>query len=251
MYWEKKIMMELFRERAVPGIIEYARIFSGVCYPRPYYQRNPYHLGYSLWRHIEELFRTGKVSLAYHEEKDLEKKKRWNIQTGVNPIEAMEHLVRTVTDYELLRRFLTPELVHEFHLNRIDRKVADRMGIKDREVIHADDRWVWLDPAPIREEMLQFYTHFYRPRIYVIDTDFQDGGLLLYHRDDGRVLRADWIKPTLRNLNVIWKAPVALLTRGMLHAWIGGEYRKGEASQDSFDQISERMRRGEKPFRMG
>ena len=67
MYWEKKIMTELFKEQSVKGIIDYARVFSGVCYPRPYYMRNPYHLGFYLWTHIEELYRDGKVSLDFHE----------------------------------------------------------------------------------------------------------------------------------------------------------------------------------------
>ena len=160
MYWEKKIMHALFEERAVKGIIDYARVFANVCSPRPYFQRNP-------------------------------------------SVEALGHLVDTVTDYEFLRRFLTPQLVHELHLNRVDRRTAERLGIKDGDIVQQDDRYVWLNPEPIKDEMLGFYTHFYRPRIYVIDSDYQDGCLLLYHRDDGRALRKDWIRPTLRNLNMI------------------------------------------------
>lgn len=248
MYWEKKIMLELFKERAVDGVIDYARVFSNVCRPRPYFQRNPYHLGYNLWCHIEQLYRDGKVSLDYREEKDLEKKHSWK-HNGVDPISAMGHLVETVTDYEFLRRFLTPELVHEFHLNRIDRRTADRLGVKDADVVKRDENYVWLQPEPIKEEMLRFYTHFYRPRIYVIDTDFQDGGLLLYHRDDGRSLRKDWIRPTLRNLNLIWKSPVALLTRDQLFSVTGTQYKSEETKPLAFEEVVEKMRKGEKPLR--
>jgi len=249
MYWEKKIMLELFKERAVNGIIDYARVFSNVCRPRPYFQRNPYHLGYNLWCHIEQLYRDGKVSLDYHEEIDLEKKHSWRQRGTGDPIEAMGHLVDTVTDYEFLRRFLTPELIHELQLNRIDRRTAERLGIKEQDLIHRDERYVWLQPEPIKEEMLRFYTHFYRPRIYVIDTDFQDGGLLLFHRDDGRALRKDWIRPTLRNLNLIWKAPVALVSKDQLFAVTGNQYKSEEVKPVVFEQVVERMRRGEKPFR--
>jgi len=35
MYWEHKIMKDLFAEKACSGIVDYCRIFSGVCYPRP------------------------------------------------------------------------------------------------------------------------------------------------------------------------------------------------------------------------
>ncbi|NQU63324.1 MAG: SpoVR family protein, partial [SAR324 cluster bacterium] len=111
MYWEKKIMLELFAEKAVKGIIDYAKVFSGVCSPRPFFMRNPYHLGYHLWNHIEELYRDGKVNLDFIEETDQQKKDSWKKPTSKDPIAAMEHLVKTITDYEFLRRFLTEELV--------------------------------------------------------------------------------------------------------------------------------------------
>ena len=249
MYWEKKIMLALFEERAVKGVIDYTRVFSNVCRPRPYFQRNPYHLGYNLWCHIEQLYRDGKVSLDYREETDRDKKNKWQQESDVDPIEAMAHLVDTITDYEFLRRFLTTQLIHDLHLNRIDRDHAERLGIKDGDVVDRDDSWVWLDPGPIKEEMLGFYTHFYRPRIYIIDADYEDGGLLLYHRDDGRSLRKDWIRPTLRNLNLIWKAPVALLTKDQMFAVTGNQYKSEEVKPVVFEQVVERMRRGERPFR--
>ena len=249
MYWEKRIMHALFEERAVNGVIDHARVFANVCRPRPYFQRNPYHLGYNLWCHIEQLYRDGKVSLDYREETDRDKKNKWQQDSDIDPIEAMGHLVDTITDYEFLRRFLTTQLIHDLHLNRVDRDTAERLGIKDGDVVDRDEFWVWLDPEPIKDEMLGFYTHFYRPRIYIIDADYEDGGLLLYHRDDGRSLRKDWIRPTLRNLNLIWKAPVALLTKDQLFAVTGNQYKSEEVKPVVFEQVVERMRKGERAFR--
>lgn len=249
MYWEKKIMMELFKEKALNGIVEYAKVFSGVCRPRPYYMRNPYHLGYNLWRHIETLYSEGKVCLEYIEETDQEKKNNWKVDAKVDPIDAMQHLVETVTDYEFLRRFLTPELIHEFHLNRFHRSTVERLGIKEKDIVDANREWVWLHPEPIKDEMLGFFAHFYQPRIYVIDADFQDGGLLLYHRDDGRPLRKDWIKPTLRNINTVWKGQVHLLSRGALYSYGSDRYREDDISPLSFDQVVERLAKGKKPLR--
>lgn len=251
MYWEKKIMLELFKERAVKGIIDYARIFSGVCFPRPYFMRNPYHLGYNLWCHIEELYRDGKVCLEYQEEKDLEKKRNWRRKTDLDPIEEMGHLVETITDYEFLRRFLTPKLVHKFHLNRLDKRYAEYLKLKDSDIVDSSDKWVWLKPEPIREEMLKFYTHFGRPRIYIIDTDFQDGGLLLLHRDDRRELRKDWIKPTLRNINIVWKNSVYLISKNTLHGYSAERYKETIITPISFEEVTERMFKSQKPFRPG
>jgi len=248
MYWEKKIMMELFAEKACKGVIDYCKVFSGVCYPRPYYKRNPYHLGFHMWCYLEEAFRKGRISLDYHEEIDQRAKDDWDRGDDTEPIEKMRHLVRTITDYELLRRFLTPELITEFHLNRIHQREFVRLGISKREVVDEDEHWVWLDPAPIKQEMLAFFTHFYRPRIYLIDADFEDGGLLLYHRDDGRRLRSNWIQPTLKNINAIWKGGVALISRNTLYQYSGGRQREKRIRELTFETICERMQDGKKPL---
>ena len=248
MYWEKKIMTELFKERAVTDIIDYARVFSGVCLARPFYMRNPYHLGFHLWCHVEELFRTGKISLAYLEEKDRRKKEQWNEGGSDEPIENMRDLVRTITDYEFLRRFLTPGLVQEFHLNRVPHRDVARLGITKKDVIKEDRHWVWLEPEPIKEEMLRFYTHFYRPRIYIVDTDFEDGGLLLYHRYDGRRLRANWIQPTLKNINYLWKGGVSLVSKNTLYGYTAGRYREMRVPDLDFNLITNRIGEGKKPL---
>ena len=250
MYWEKKIMLALFKEKAVKGIIDYARVFSGVCYPRPYYMRNPYHLGFHMWNHIETLYREGKVDLEYVEEIDQEKKEHWNQSDGIDPMRSMEHLVRTVTDYDFLRRFLTPELIETFHLNRISKQEAQRVGLSPENVVKEDPHWVWIDPLPVKEEMLRFFTHFYRPRIYIIDTDFQEGGLLLFHRDDGRRLRKDWIKPTLKNLNLIWKGPVSLVSKNWLYSFSANLFKETVVTEVTFEHVQERIRHSEKPFRI-
>ncbi|MBF0280109.1 MAG: SpoVR family protein [SAR324 cluster bacterium] len=250
MYWEKKIMLELFKDKAVKGIIDYAKVFSGVCYPRPYYMRNPYHLGFHMWNHIETLYREGKVALEFIEETDQNTKEKWNKSNGTDPIKSMEHLVRTVTDYDFLRRFLTPELVDQFHLNRISKQEAQRVGLSPDNIIKEDPYWVWIDPIPVKEEMLKFFTHFYRPRVYIIDTDFQDGGLLLYHRDDGRRLRKDWIKPTLKNLNLIWKSPVSLVSKNWLYSFSANLFKETVVTEVSFEHVQERIRNSEKPFRI-
>ena len=249
MYWEKKIMLELFREESVKGIIDYSKVFSSVCYPRPYFMRNPYHLGYHMWNHVEQLYRDGKVTLDYLEETDLQKKENWKRpNVTADPIEAMGHLVRTTTDYEFLRRFLSVDLVEEFHLNRIPRAMARQAGIKANDVVRENDRWVWLNPYPIKDEMLNFFTHFHRPRIYLIDADFLEGGLLMYHRDDQRALRKEWIKPTMKNLNLIWKGPVYLLSRDTLYGYSANRFQEKAVKVPRFRRVVERMRESEKPF---
>lgn len=250
MYWEKKIMLNLFKENVVKGIIDYAKVFSGVCSPRPYFQRNPYHLGFHLWNHIEELHGDGKISLDYLEENDQLTKENWKKEPSENSIEFMEHLVKTITDYEFLRRFLSHQVIDDCHLNRIPRQQANMFGISKDLIIKEDERWIWVDPGTVKSEMISFFTHFHRPRIYVIDTDFQDGGLLLFHRSDDKKLRKDWIQPTLKNTNYIWKAAVYLVTSEMCYAYSAKKFSEKAIKEVKFEQILERMEKSEKPFKL-
>jgi len=250
MYWEKKIMTELFKERAVNGIIEYAKSFSGVCYPRPFFMRNPYHLGFHLWNHIEEQFKKGRISLDFLEENDRETKNSWNKPPERDAMAYMEQLIRSMTDYEFIRRFLTHELVDRFHLNRIPTSMFGQMGIENNYIIRTDEQYVWVLPELVKQQMLQFFTHYHRPRIYVIDSDFKDGGLLLFHRNDSKKLRKEWLKPTLKNINTIWKGGVYLYSRGNLYTYTGERYSESQIGTYRFDLIEERLADGRKPISM-
>lgn len=248
MYWEHKIMKKLFEERSCKGIVDYCKIFAGVCYPRPFYQRNPYHLGYYMWNHIEDLYKQGRVSLDFVEETDVAKKTTWDKPSGKDPLQAMEHIIETCTDYEFLRRFLDAELIEKFHLNRIPKAHIPQLKMTANDVIREDRNYVWIEPEPVKEQMLQFFTHFHRPRIYLIDVDFLEGGLLLYHRDDGRDLRRRWIRPTLKNINLVWKGPVSLLCRESLYTLSAGKFKNSTVEAPEFEQVVERMQEGRRPF---
>jgi len=248
MYWEKKIMLDLFKEKTVGDVIAYAKCFSGVCYPRPWFQRNPYHLGYNLWNHIEEQFKTGKITLDYVNEEDSEKKNNWNKETDVNPMERMEEIVKTCTDSEFLRRYLTPDLVEKFHLNRLTHRMAEQIGLKQEDVYKQNKYYVWVDPVPVKAEMMKFFVDFGRPQLYVIDSDYRDGGILIYHRHKGRDLKKSWIESTLKNLTHIWKSPAHLLTNNELYSTTNTSVEKKEVSPVEFDLIKERMLNNQKPF---
>ena len=78
---------------------------------------------------------------------------------------------------------LTEEMIDEFHLNRLDKRMAKQVGVTADDVLREDRRHVWLRTDDIKEQMLSFFSHFYRPRIYLVDSNFMDGGLLLVHRN--------------------------------------------------------------------
>jgi stage V sporulation protein R len=251
MTWEKKIMMDLFNEKTVDEIIDYSKIFSGVCYPRPFFQRNPYHLGYNMWKKIENLYSKGKVSIDYVEETSLQVRDEWNKPTNMTTMEHMEHIVETCTDYEFVRRYLDDQSIEEFHLNKIPYYYLDGLMSNEdeaRDLIYKwDGQYAWLNQSFVREQMLDFFTDYHRPCIYVIDDEYIDGGLLLYHRHKGRNLRKDWIPSTLKNINMIWKSPVYLLSGDSMYRAANNKMKKNVVDKVSFDQIRDRMMNGQKP----
>jgi stage V sporulation protein R len=89
--------------------------------------------------------------------------------------------------------------------------------------------------------------------LYIIDSDFMDGGLLIYHHHKGRDLREDWIPPTLKNITYIWKAPVSIISNDKFYRMVGsGENSGGVESIDieplEFDFIKQSMASNVKPF---
>jgi stage V sporulation protein R len=96
--------------------------------------------------------------------------------------------------------------------------------------------------------MLEFFTDYGRPVVYVIDDEFIDGGLLLYHRNKGRNLRDDWTPRALKNINHIWKAPVYLISGDQIMKCTGNKIKKNKMDAVSFEEIRERMRAGKKPI---
>ncbi len=68
------------------------------------------------------------------------------------------------------------------------------------------------------------------------------------HRDDGRRLRADWIRPTLNNINRIWKAPVYLLSKDKLYGASAGGYKESSVTEVPFEEMVERIRLQSRPL---
>ena len=247
MYWEKKLMTDLFKEKRVGDIIDYCKMFSGVCRPRPYFRRNPYHLGHNLWHHIEKEYKAGKISLEYQEETNRQKKENWKKPPTNEPIDFMRDVVKSVTDFEFLRRFLTPDLIEQFHLNKLPLQYLKYFAQDTDRIYKKDKRHFWIDQDVVKDDMLETLVDFHSPRIYIVDADFNDGGLLLFHRKNSRDLRKDWIGPTLKNINFIWKNKVILLTGDELHVFNAGNSSMLKLDKAiTFEQIVDKMAAGEK-----
>ena len=249
MYWQKKIMLDLFSEGTVGDIIDHSKMFSGVCYPRPFFARNPYHLGYNLWLHIEDDLKKGKMNVDYLEEKDLKIKNEWDKPPKEDPLKSMERMVSTLTDYEFIRRYLSEELIEEFKLNNVPFNMIQESQDIDDYVKNVDVKKgiAYFYPGFVKNQMLKNFVDYGRPLIYIIDNDYEDGGLLLYHRDvSNRPLKKEWIYPTLDHIREIWKAPVVLYSRESLYFCSASNKSESNVKKVEWEKVLDNMKNNKK-----
>lgn len=245
MYWEKEIMEQMFKDKVVKGIIGHCKTTAGVMYPRPFFQRNPYHLGFHMWHAIKKDYEEGKITSDYRNEKDLEQKVMWKKDPKGDSLKFLESIVKTTTDYGFLKRFLTKERVTEFHLNRIPKQM--NIGASPDEIINEDKNYIWLDEEIVKSYMLNNFVDWGRPQIYLVNDDYNNGGLLLFHKHSGQDLKEAWIKPTLKNLARIWHNDCYIVSNGVRYSMQGRTYNTQNIDSNyTFDEIIDMMKEGKK-----
>ena len=249
MYWEKEIMLKLFSDKTVNGVTDYAKCFSGVCYPRPFFQRNPYQMGFNMWHKIKERYNKGIYTPEYYREEDANVKANWDKplpEGSLTDMQFMETIVKSNTDYNFINRFMEHQDIRDLYLNRVPHQYGINWGKDDLE--NEDEYNSYVKPEIVKDWMLDFFTSYNRPRMYVIDTDFENGGLLLYHRDDGKRLKEDWIFPTCANIASVWKAHVHVMSNGEIYSYYSPTSKDiNELERDyTFDQVVEIMKEGKK-----
>ena len=160
----------------------------------------------------------------------------------------MEGIVKSSTDYNFINRFMTAEDIRELKLNKVSLQYGIKWGNDDIEDM--DDENVYVKTDVVKDWMLNFFTSYNRPRIYIIDTDFSNGGLLLFHRDDGKKLKEDWMFPTCSNIAAVWKGHVHIISNGVLYSYTGASKSSQKTTtldrNHTFEQIVETMKEGNK-----
>jgi stage V sporulation protein R len=164
-------------------------------------QINPYKLGLTLLRDIEDRWNRGAHGRAWRECDDAEKRRRWDTKDGAGLKKVFE-VRRLYNDVTFLDTFLTPDFIHaeKLYVYGRDPRTGQRV-ILDRE------------PASVKRKMLQQFTNMGHPVIQAVDDNFDNRGeLYLVHRAEGTGLREDFARETLRALYRLWTRPVHVET---------------------------------------
>ncbi len=197
-YWHSKLMTEKVAKAS--EIIDYADNNAGVMATAPG-QWNPYKVGISLLRHIEERWDKGRFGKEWNECEDWEVRRTWDKRLGLGRQKIFE-VRKHYNDVTFLDEFFTEEFCreHEFFSFAANER-SGNYEIDSREF------------HKVKQKILFQLTNFGEPFILVEDANHENRGeLLLVHRHEGTDLHEDHARATLDALHRVWRRPVTLQT---------------------------------------
>lgn len=197
-YWHSKIMTE--KALKASEIIDYADHNAGVLSAAPG-QFNPYKVGISLLRYIEERWDKGRFGKEWNDCDDYEARRNWDKRLGLGRQKIFE-VRKLYNDVTFIDEFFTEDFCRDnqffsFSLN----ERSGNYEIDSREF------------RKIKDKLLFQLTNFGEPFIAIDDANFDNRGeLLLQHRHEGTDLHDQHARATLTALERIWRRPVNLRT---------------------------------------
>ncbi len=197
-YWHSKIMTQ--KALKADEIIDYADHNAGVLAAAPG-QFNPYKVGISLLRYVEERWDKGRFGKDWNDCDDYDARRNWDKRLGLGAQKIFE-VRKLYNDITFLDEFFTEDFCREHQFFSFS--MNDRSG--DYEI---DSR----EFKKVKSKLLSQLTNFGEPFIQVEDANHDNRGeLLIAHRHDGVDLHEDHAKATLSALERLWHRPVNLRT---------------------------------------
>jgi stage V sporulation protein R len=197
-YWHSKIMTE--KACKASEVIDYADHNAGVLSTAPG-QWNPYKVGITLLRHIEERWDKGRFGKEWNECEDYEARRTWDKRLGLGRQKIFE-VRRLYNDVTFLDEFFTEDFCREHQFFSF--------GLNERSGNYEIDSREF---QKIKQKILFQLTNFGEPFIFVEDANHDNRAeLLLRHRHEGTDLHEENARATLAALERIWRRPVNLIT---------------------------------------
>jgi stage V sporulation protein R len=197
-YWHSKIMTE--KALKASEVIDYADHNAGVLATAPG-QWNPYKVGITLLRHIEERWDKGRFGKEWNECEDYEARRTWDKRLGLGKQKIFE-VRRLYNDVTFLDEFFTEDFCreHQFFTFSLNER-SGNYEIDSREF------------QKVKQKILFQLTNFGEPFIQVEDANHDNRGeLLLRHKHEGVDLHEENARATLSALERIWRRPVTIIT---------------------------------------
>jgi stage V sporulation protein R len=215
-YWHSKMMTQNIMNDS--EVIDFADAHSGTMSMSPN-NFNPYKVGIELFRDIEDRWNRGRFGKEWNECDDLKIRASWDTKHGKGREKIFE-IRRNYNDVTFIDEFLTEEFCvrNRFFVYKFNKRTG-RYEVDTR------------DFPLIKKQLLFQLTNFGQPIIQVEDANYENRGeLLLNHMYEGIDMQPDYMRETLKNLQVIWTRPVNLITvqdqQPKLFRFDGREYKE-------------------------
>lgn len=218
-YWHAFLMTRHILKDS--EVIDFADHHAGTLATRPG-QINPYKLGIELFRDIEDRWNRGKFGSEYENCEDVNEKRDWDKKLGQGQQKIFE--VRKIhNDISFIDNFLNEEFAEAQKLFTY----AYNRRTGQYEIVDRDWR-------KVKQQLLHMLTNHGQPIIDVEDGNFENRGeLLLKHRHEGMDLDYEKGAETLRNVHMLWKRPVHMMTKynsqAKLLSFDGKEFKEKDA----------------------
>jgi stage V sporulation protein R len=197
-YWHSKLMTEKILDAS--ELVDYADHNAGVLAAAPG-QFNPYKVGITLLRHVEERWDKGRFGKEWNECNDYHARHAWDrrLHLGRQKIFEVRKLYNDVT---FIDEFFTEDFCYENQFFSFSRNASSgHYEIDSREF------------KKIKQKLLYQLTNFGEPFILVEDANHDNRGeLLLAHSHEGVDLHLDHARATLEALCRVWRRPVCIRT---------------------------------------
>jgi stage V sporulation protein R len=197
-YWHSKLMTE--KILVASELIDYADHNAGVLAAAPG-QFNPYKVGISLLRNVEERWNKGRFGKEWNECDDYDKRRMWDRQLGLGRQKIFE-VRKLYNDLTFIDEFFTVDFCLENQFFSFARNASSGNYEIDS-----------LEFKKIKDKLLFQLSNFGEPFIFVEDANYDNRGeLLLQHRHEGVDLHLDHSRATMASLFRVWHRPICLLT---------------------------------------
>src|SRR3989344_91849 len=215
-YWHSHMMTRHILNDS--EIIDFADHHSGTTFMQMG-GYNPYKVGIELFRDIEERWNKGRFGREWEDCDDVRERKNWDKKTGLGRDKIFE-IRKVYNDVNFIDEFLTEDFC-------VQNKMFVYKLNKETNRFEVDTK----DFKAIKAQLLFQLANFGQPIIKIEDANFENRGeLLLQHVHEGLDLQPNYMDATMKNLFLLWKRPVNLVTimdnEPQLFRFDGSDYTK-------------------------
>ena len=201
----EKIMNKLFEEGLLttPEHADFNYSNSLVKAENPF-GLNPYLIGSSMWRDIEDRWDKGCHGSDWSECTNAQAKENWDTK-DMNGWEKCKEIMEVNSDWFFMQEFLTPELIRDIKIYVFAAKDA----------VQTIDYVITKDTAEeIRNKILDAFAQSTTPSIDIVNGNYEEKGWLeLKHNWVGTNLDETYARETMRHTAYLWGRPVVLNSR--------------------------------------